>query len=80
MYRTPLDARTADHYSQYIKSVISSMADPSDLISTLTTYDEQPVNKNSRLIQVLKQSMQTIGFGVNETQIINDSILSLDLS
>lgn len=58
----PLEGRTADTYSQHIKSVISSVADSAELIVSLTTLDESPALQNQRLIQGLKNSVQTLGF------------------
>ncbi len=73
----PLEGRTADTYSQYIKSIVSSVADSSELITSLIIHDESAPVQNQRLLQGLKNAVQTLGFNQSDATKIQAAITSL---
>lgn len=73
----PLDGRVADNYAQFVKTVISSSADSAELITNLITHDESPVLQNQRLLQGLKNAIQTLAFSHSDAVMIQAAIASL---
>ncbi len=73
----PLDGRVADSYAQYIKSVVSTVADSSELVTSLMTHDESAPLQNQRLLQGLKNAVQTLGFNQADAAKIQAAIEAL---
>jgi len=73
----PLEAKPAQAYAEHAKTLISTVADASELVSNMQVFDESPANQNARILQSLKQAVQTLAFSADELTIIEQAVVSL---
>ena len=73
----PLEAKPAQAYAEHAKTLISTVADASELVSNMQEFDESPANQNARILQSLKQAVQTLSFTADELAIVQAAVVSL---
>ena len=73
----PLEAKPAQAYAEHAKTLISTVADAAELVSNMQVFDESPANQNARILQSLKQAVQTLAFSADELTIIEQAVVSL---
>lgn len=73
----PLEAKPAQAYAEHAKTLISTVADAAELVSNMQVFDEAPANQNARILQSLKQAVQTLAFSADELAIVESAVISL---
>ncbi|WP_288129420.1 hypothetical protein [Microbulbifer sp.] len=73
----PLEAKPAAEYATAVKTSIGTAVDSADLISQLTTFDADSARLNTRLVQGMKNALQTLSFTALEQNLVLEAITTL---
>ncbi|MFC6634022.1 hypothetical protein [Microbulbifer taiwanensis] len=73
----PLEAKPAAEYATAVKTAIGTAVDSADLIAQLTTFDADALRLNARLVQGMKNALQTLAFTALEQNLILEAITTL---